>query len=93
MKKRTEIFIQNPKKYEILCDICGGNNIEWSEFEHKIWCYVCKKDTDGTGGVFDGPIAMTGLEVLGVCFDKIDLKTGERLYIKCEKDRVVWEKK
>lgn len=68
MKKRKWVYIQKPQEYEISCDICGGSNIEWSEFEHMIWCYDCEKDTPGNGGVFDGPIPFQAAQILGLNF-------------------------
>jgi len=74
-----------PQRYDIRCDLCGGVNLNWSEFEHLIWCYDCKKDTKGVGGVFDGPIPVRLCLMLGLSFDRIDLQTGERLYMReCE---------
>jgi len=72
-KKRTWIYIQNPKMYEIKCDKCNGTNIDWSEFESHIWCYDCKIDTKGTGGIFDGPVPIKACAVLGMCLDRYDM--------------------
>lgn len=55
-KKRTWIYVLLPVDYALACDICGGSNIMWSEWEGHIWCQDCQKDTPGTGGIFDGPI-------------------------------------
>jgi hypothetical protein len=71
--KRTWHYVQNPKEYEIFCDKCNGNDIEWSEYEGHIWCYSCKTDTKGTGGIFDGPIPMGACKVLGISFDRWDM--------------------
>ena len=76
MKKRKWIYVCNPKKYDITCDKCGGTNIEWSEFEHKIWCYFCKLDLPGTPGIFDGPIPMGVMEILGAPLWRKYLKSG-----------------
>ena len=81
MRKRKWIYIQKPQCYCIECNLCGGTNIEWSEYEHMIWCYDCKKDVPGTGGVFDGPIPLGTSRLLGMNFDRIELKTGQRLYM------------
>jgi hypothetical protein len=56
MKKRTWHYAYSPKAYEVHCDKCHGDNTTWSEFIHKVWCYDCKIDTDGTAGIFGGPI-------------------------------------
>jgi hypothetical protein len=76
MKKRQWCYSQNPKVYCIKCDKCDGDNIQWSEFEGKIWCYDCEIDTKGTGGIFDGPISKGICEMMGIHFDKIDLREG-----------------
>ena len=81
MRKRKWIYIQKPQCYCIKCNLCGGTNIEWSEYEHMIWCFDCKKDVPGTGGVFDGPIPLGASRLLGMNFDRIELKTGQRLYM------------
>lgn len=73
MKKRTWHYIQNPSNYCITCNLCQGSNIEWSEFDHRIWCYDCKKDVKGTMGIFDGPIPLQGAQVMGICFDVYDM--------------------
>jgi hypothetical protein len=73
LKKRTWHYIQNPREYEIHCDKCNGLNIEWSEYERLIWCYDCKIDTKGTGGIFDGPIPIGACKVLGISFNRWDM--------------------
>ena len=79
MKKRTWIYVQPPMAYEVYCDLCGNQYVEWSEFEGKVWCWRCLKDTRGTGGVFDGPVPIDAGKIMGICFDRIDLRTGEWL--------------
>ena len=74
MKKRTWCYVMQPQTYEIACDKCGGTNLDWSEYKHKIWCYDCKIDTDGTGGIFDGPIVWGVAEMLGISFNRFNLK-------------------
>lgn len=90
MRKRKWIYIQKPQDYEISCDLCGGSNIAWSEYEHMIWCYDCEKDTPGNGGVFDGPIALKATRLLGMNLDRIDLKTGQRLYCTQRGHKLIW---
>ena len=63
-----------PADYEITCDKCGGTNIQWSEFEHMIWCYDCKIDTPGTGGIFGVPICMGVTKLLGISLDRYNMK-------------------
>ncbi len=77
MKKRKWVYVQKPQEYEISCDMCGGNNIEWSEFEKMIWCYDCKKDTRGNGGIFDGPIPFHATEILGIRLERYYFKENE----------------
>ncbi len=84
-----------PTAYEMRCDLCGGDNIEWSEFEHMIWCYDCEKDTPGTGGVLDGPLPINAAMMLGLSFDRIELETGDRLYMEIDEEKgcLDWTKK
>ena len=91
MKKRTWIYIQPPTAYEISCDICSGHNITWSEFTGCIWCYDCQKDTPGSNSIFDGPIPYEVTKLVGISFDRIDLKTGKRLYMKIKDGKILWE--
>lgn len=91
MRKRKRCYIMNPVAYEISCNLCGGSNITWSEYEHCIWCYDCQRDTIGTEGIFSGPIPFEMCKILGISFDKIDLKTGKRLYLMKRKNRLVWK--
>jgi len=73
LKKREWCYIQKPSVYSVECDICGGTNITWSEYEEKIWCFDCEIDTDGTGGVFTGPINYELSKMIGLSFDRIRL--------------------
>ena len=78
LKRRKWAYIHNPKQYGIKCDICGKDNIEWSEFEHFIWCYNCEKDTKGNEGLFDGcPVPVNICKLMGISFDEVNLETGE----------------
>ncbi len=77
MKKREECLVQKPQVYGIKCDVCGSDNLAWSEYDKMIWCYKCEIDTPGTGGIFDGPIPIELCKTLGISFDKINLKTKE----------------
>jgi len=91
-KLRTWCYAQKPSSYEIKCDLCNGDNLDWSEFYGQIWCYDCKKDTPGTGGIFDGPIPLEVSKMLGVSFDRINLKTGKLLKMKItKKGNMVWK--
>ena len=74
MRKRTWHYVMNPASYEITCDKCGGSNVEWSEYEHMIWCYHCQIDTKGTEGIFGGPIGWGIAQLLGISFNRWDMK-------------------
>lgn len=77
MKKRKEHFVQKPQVYGIRCDVCGSDNLDWSEYEGLIWCYNCEIDTKGTAGIFDGPIPINLCKMMGISFDKFNLETKE----------------
>ncbi len=93
-KLRAWCYVQQPTAYEISCDKCGGSNITWSEFEHMIWCFDCKIDTCGTGGIFDGPIPLEVSKMFGISFDRIDLKTRKikRMMI-TKTGKLIWRSK
>jgi len=90
MKKRKWIYIQKPQSYGVSCNLCKGINIEWSEYEHMIWCFDCEKDVSGTDGIFNGPMLMHTSNLLGMNFDRIELKTGQRLYMTRRGDKFIW---
>lgn len=77
LAKRTWVYICQPFVYGITCDKCNGSDITWSEFEHMIWCYACKVDTEGTEGVFDGPIPINMSHLLGMCFSRYNMETKQ----------------
>ena len=76
-RKRKWVYVQPPADYGIYCDKCNGSNIFWSEFEHMIWCCDCKIDTPGNPGVFGGPIPINAAGLMGMSFDRINLRTGK----------------
>lgn len=84
LERREWVYAQHPTVYEIRCNYCGGTDIDWSEFKGRIWCYDCHCDVTGTGGIFDGQIGVKTCAILGIYFDRIDLRTGKiyRLAIK-----------
>jgi len=90
MKKRSWVYTMQPVAYEIACDLCGGTNITWSEWEHKIWCFSCQKDTRGSGGIFDGPIPIELCKELGISFDRIYLKSKKIKKMIVEGDKIKW---
>lgn len=75
MKKRTWHYVMEPQVFEMHCDKCEQDNITWSEFEHKIWCYDCKIDTEGFPGIFGGPIPMQISGLIGISFDRFNMET------------------
>lgn len=79
MEKRKYHYINNPKHYDITCNICYGNNVEWSEYRHLIWCYDCEKDVKGTGGIFSGPIPMQIAQILGYNFSLYDMENKVKI--------------
>ncbi len=85
MTKNKWIYVHHPVKYDIRCDKCwngsleegGGTHIDWSEYEGMIWCYDCKIDTGGYQGIFDGPIPLHGMELMGISLNRLYLKSGK----------------
>ena len=90
--KRSWCYCMKPPSYDIRCDICDGSNISWSEFEEKIWCFDCEKDTPGTGGIFRGPLPVAVAGILGISFDRIDLETGNLLKMRVSDGGIHYEK-
>jgi len=80
----------HPYEYCITCDKCNGTNIEWSEYEHKIWCYDCKIDTDGFPGIFGGPIPMGLTELLGISLDRWNAKKHRVEHMKLVGHKIKW---
>ena len=91
-KLRTWIYIQKPVSYEIYCDKCGGHMITWSEYEHMIWCYQCRIDTPGTGGIFSGPIPLEVSKILGVSFDRFYFRDKSIRKMEIKGHKLVWRK-
>ena len=73
MEKRTWHYRQNPKVFCIKCDKCDGDNIAWSEYRKKIWCYDCEIDTGGTEGLFGSPINVDLCRSMGILFETVDI--------------------
>lgn len=78
--RRTWCYVQRPKQYEMApCD-CGNADTDWSEWRDHLWCAKCKKDfIPKHTGIFDGPVPVHTSELLGIYFDRIDLKTDKLL--------------
>lgn len=78
MKKRTHIYVQRPKEYEISGCKCGNQDPDWSEFEHHLWCAICEVDfIPEENGIFDGPIPMNTAAMLGIDLRRLNLETLE----------------
>ena len=90
MKKRTWRYVMKPDRYDITCDKCDGTNIEWSEYEHMIWCYDCNIDTPGTPSLFDGPIGWGVCELLGISFARYYMKENKVKYPRIIGNHIRW---
>ena len=93
MKLRKWIYVMNPAQYGMYCDKCKGTNIQWSEYEHMIWCNDCKIDTPGFEGLFGGPIPTGVCELLGISFARVYLKDKTVRYPVVRKGKIVYAKK
>ena len=93
MKKRTWVYVMSPIAYEISCDKCGGSNITWSEFEHKIFCFDCKVDTRGNEGIFGGPIPLEVSKMFGTTFDRFYFKDKIIREMKIVGKKIIYRKK
>jgi hypothetical protein len=80
LERRGWVYVMPPAAYEIAPCECGNHDTQWSEFKGHLWCGRCEKDfVPEHNGVFDGPIPLHTATLLGMCFDRIDLATGERI--------------
>jgi hypothetical protein len=79
MEKRTHVYVQRPKQFEISgCQECGNEDPDWSEYNGMLWCATCQKDfTPEHEGVFGGPIGVELCELLGIYFDRVNIATNE----------------
>ena len=68
-KRRTWWYVLPPAAFECACDSCGGSDLDWSEFKGMVWCRDCELDTQGTGGIFSGPIPVTVAAMFGIHFN------------------------
>lgn len=75
MNKRKWCFASPPADFGIKCDICGGDNLAWSEYEDLVWCFDCKIDTKGTENLLSGPVPVEVAALLGINLTKINLST------------------
>lgn len=81
LRKRTHIYCQHPQVYEIAgCPNHEEQNYSWSEYEQRLWCFICEVDFEPEHwGIFDGPIPMGLCELMGISFDRINIKTHKRV--------------
>ena len=78
MERRTEVYVQRPKEYEISGCECGNHDPDWSEFKGHLWCSACQKDFIPTdSGIFGGPIPIQTCRMLGIDLRTINLETQE----------------
>lgn len=78
LKKRTWCYVQRPKDYEVAGCACGNHDPDWSEYKDRVWCAKCKIDFEPEHwGILDGPVPVHASELLGIYFDRINLKTNK----------------
>lgn len=78
LARRTWVYVMQPSAYAISNCYLEHTGIQWSEFEGHLWCEQCQKDfMPRHNGVFEGPIPLETAELLGMNFDRINLKTKE----------------
>lgn len=88
-EKRTWVFIQSPRDYEIAPCSCGNQETQWSEYEKHIWCAKCEIDfIPEHNGIFDGPIMINTAQMLGLHFTKVDLLTNDILVLDSDHEHV-----
>jgi hypothetical protein len=76
--RREWVYVQRPRDYEIAGCPCGNDDPDFSEFAHMLWCPVCQKDfIPEHNGIFDGPIPVHGMRLIGVDLRQVNLTTGE----------------
>jgi len=77
MEKRTYIYMGQPQEYGLPCCACGDESPEWSEFKGYLWCARCQKDfIPAHGGIFDGPVPVNAMRLLGIDLRRYNLTTG-----------------
>lgn len=76
LQKRVWCYVQQPSSFDIPPCSCGNKETQWSEYRNHLWCEKCQKDfIPDHWGVLDGPILVGVSELLGISFDRINLKT------------------
>lgn len=79
LERRIWRYVMEPRDYEISGCPCGNESPEWSEYVGHLWCGSCQKDfIPAHSGIFDGPIPVNCMELMGISLDRIDLATGKR---------------
>lgn len=78
LQKRTAVYIQRPKEYEISgCPRCGNDDPDWSEFISHLWCPRCQIDFQpASGGIFSGPVPINAARMLGIDLRMVEIATG-----------------
>lgn len=76
LELREWSYCQRPQDFDMdSCD-CGNHVTQWSEYKNHLWCVKCEKDfIPKFNGIFEGPIPMELAYLMGVSFDRINLKT------------------
>ena len=73
--RRKWHYIQRPAAFCIGPCKCGNSDLQWSEWQKHVWCDKCKLDFIPThNGVFDGPIPLNLANMMGIRFDRWDMK-------------------
>lgn len=76
--KRTWVYLDSPASFEIASCSCGNENTQWSEYQKHLWCDKCEIDfIPEHNGIFDMPIPMNTMKLMGITFSRIDLETQE----------------
>lgn len=76
LKRRKWVYLQPPSTYSIAPCECGNVDTEWSEYQKHLWCAKCLIDfIPKHNGIFDGPIPVKVCQMMGITFDRINLKT------------------
>lgn len=75
LSKRKWCYTQYPSVYQIEPHDCGNAKIEWSEWKGLLWCSKCNVDfVPRHWGILDGPIPINLANMMGIRFDRYDLK-------------------
>jgi hypothetical protein len=76
LEKRTWVYVMRPHEYEISGCECGNADPDWSEFRAHLWCSKCEKDfLPASNGIFDGPIPVNTVQLMGINLDRFDFET------------------